>query len=63
MSTGSNRSAQHAGRGVPGDRAERGVEAVDVEQRQHEQHDVVGRDDRRVDPRALLEVGQQRAVG
>ena len=44
------------------DGAEPGVEPVDVEQRQHQQHHVVGGDDRRVDARALLEVGEQRPV-
>ena len=53
---------QHAGRAVPGHEAERGVEPEDVEQRQHQQHHVVGGDGGRVDARALLEVGQQRPV-
>ncbi len=53
---------QQAGRAVPGHRAEGAVEAVDVEQREHQQHDVVGGGHRRVDPRALVEVGQQRPV-
>ena len=43
--------------------AEDGVEAVDVEQRQHAEHDVVAVDHRRLDGRDLLDVGEQRAVG
>ena len=46
--------AQHA--------AEDGVEAVDVEERQHAEHDVVAVHHRRLDGRDLLDVGQQRAV-
>ena len=43
-------------------RAEAGVEPVRVEQRQRQQHGVVGADDRRLDLGELLVVGDQRPV-
>ena len=47
--------AQHA--------AEHRVETVDVEERQHAEHDVVAVDHRRLDGRDLLQVGDERAMG
>ena len=54
---------QHQLGPVPEHAAEDGVEAVDVEEREHAEHDVVAVDHRRLDPGDLLDVGEQRAVG
>ena len=62
-SCGSNRSTSTSLAPVPEHAAEDGVEAVDVEQRQHAEHDVVAVDHRRLDRGDLVEVGQQRPVG
>ncbi len=53
---------QHHPRLVAQQLAEHRVEPVDVEQRQHAEHDVVAVDHRRVDLGHLLDVGQQRPV-
>ena len=50
---------EHGRRARPRDLPEPGVQAVDVEQRQDQQHHVVRRDDRRLDPAQLLEVREQ----
>ena len=59
---GSKRSASTRGRAGGRDHPEPGVEPVDVEQRQHEEHDVVGLHRRGLEAPALREVGQHRAV-
>ena len=54
---------QHQPGAVAEHPAEHGVEAVDVEERQHAEHDVVAVHHRRLDRGDLLDVGEQRAVG
>ena len=54
---------QHGRGRLVGDRRERAVEAVDVEERQDEQHHVVGPDARRLDRGDVVDVREQRPVG
>ena len=55
--------AEHERGSLAQDAPQHGVEAVDVEERQHPEDDVVGVDHRRLNGSSLLDVGQQSAVG